>query len=216
MSAFHVFAPGDVVIDEQEAVVGIVTETRQRGLTVVWEDGGRAAGPGLLSIIRHREPRARVDVPPGALGNRGRAPLPRRGAVGAGRSRGRSLPAGLAMIHGDQLLHILQHALGRNEYGKSQRGDYRNHVCAGDGSADFVTCRDAVARGLMREHASREISGGDHIFTVTDAGKTYIAANSPPEPRLTRGQRRYREWVAADCGITFGEWLRGPSGGRLR
>jgi hypothetical protein len=36
------------------------------------------------------------------------------------------------------ILDVLQHALGRNRYGKAERGEYRNHFCAGDGSADFV------------------------------------------------------------------------------
>lgn len=106
------------------------------------------------------------------------------------------------------LLHVLQHALGRDEHGKSRNGrDYRNHFCAGDGSADFATCREAVAQGLMAEHPPRALSGGDYTFTVTDAGKAYVVANSPPEPKLTRGQRRYRAWLDADCGVSFGEWL---------
>ena len=119
------------------------------------------------------------------------------------------------------MLHILQHALGRNEYGRNPDGlpDYRNHFCAGEGGADFILCREAVAAGLMREHPPSEISGGDHIFTVTDAGKAYIAEHSPPEPKLTRGQERYRRWldVADVCDITFGEWLKrgGEMGGVL-
>lgn len=112
------------------------------------------------------------------------------------------------------LLHVLQHALGRDQYGKSKdgRADYRNHFCAGEGHADLATCRGAVTQGLMREHPPSEISGGDSIFVVTDAGKAYIAANSPPEPKLTRGQRRYREWLgssAAGSGVAFGAWIRG-------
>jgi hypothetical protein len=111
------------------------------------------------------------------------------------------------------LLHILQHALGRDQYGKGS--DYRNHFCAGEGSADFDLCRDAVSRGLMVEHPPSEISGGDHIFTVTDAGKAYIAAHSPPKPRLSRGQERYRRYLgsaSADSGATFGEWLKMKAG----
>lgn len=117
------------------------------------------------------------------------------------------------------LLHVLQHALGRNQYGKNPdgRADYRNHFCTGGGSADFATCRQAVADGLMVEHPPSALSGGDSVFVVTGAGRAYIAANSPPEPKLTRGQRRYREWLrsaAADCGVTFGAWLRRPAGAR--
>jgi hypothetical protein len=106
------------------------------------------------------------------------------------------------------ILHILQHALGRDQYGRSPNGDYRNHFCAGPDHSDFNTCREAVAQGLMRERPPRQISGGDHIFHVTDAGKMYIAANSPAPPKLSRGQRRYREWLDADGSLSFGEWLR--------
>lgn len=113
------------------------------------------------------------------------------------------------------ILRILQHALGRDEYGRCpgrrpEYQDYRNHFCAGEGSPDFALCREAVAQGLMREHAPREISGGDYIFTVTDAGKAYIAQHSPPEPKLTAGQKRYQRWLAvADVyGGTFGDWLK--------
>ncbi len=109
------------------------------------------------------------------------------------------------------ILHILQHALGRDKHGKNPDGrpDYRNHFCAGEGSADFTLCREAVTLSLMREHPPREISGGDHIFVVTDAGKAYIAEHGPPEPARTRGQERYHQFLQADPGLSFGEWLRG-------
>lgn len=108
------------------------------------------------------------------------------------------------------ILHILQHSLGRDKYGKSKRGqgDCRNHFCTGPGANDFALCREAVSLGLMQEHAPRTISGGDHIFTVTAAGKAYIAQHSPPEPKLSRGKRRYREYLNADLNISFGQWLR--------
>ena len=66
------FTAGDVVIDEDRPdVLGIVTVVRERSLDVVWQDGGRTGGPGLLLCLQHREPRLRLDVPPGALGYRG-------------------------------------------------------------------------------------------------------------------------------------------------
>ena len=69
------------------------------------------------------------------------------------------------------ILHILQHALGRNEYGRNPNGgpDYRNYYCTGEGGESFLLCREAVSNGLMNEHAPSQISGGDNIFTVTDA-----------------------------------------------
>lgn len=106
------------------------------------------------------------------------------------------------------ILAILQHALGRDQYGHGT--DYRNHYCVGSGP-DLATCREAVAQGLMVEHAAREVSGGDPIFTVTDAGKAYIAEHSPKPPKLTPGQKRYRRWLqVSDCrpDLTFVAWLK--------
>ena len=110
------------------------------------------------------------------------------------------------------MLGILQHALGRDQYGKSRRDgeDYRNHYCAGEGCDSLVTCREAVALGLMTEHAAREISGGDPIFVVTGKGKAYIAEHSPAPPKVSRGKARYLRWLggAGDVGISFGDWLK--------
>ncbi len=112
------------------------------------------------------------------------------------------------------LLSILQHALGRDEYGRRRHNaseDYRNHFCTGSGSDDFDLCSQAVALGLMTRHEPRVISGGDWIFNVTDAGKTYVTENSPAPPRISRAKKRYLQYlgsVAADLGTPFGDWLK--------
>lgn len=63
---------GDVVYDvAMPAVPGIVTNVGERSAMIVFADGGRAGGPGLVSVLRHWKPRVRVEVPRGALGNRG-------------------------------------------------------------------------------------------------------------------------------------------------
>lgn len=36
-------------------------------------------------------------------------------------------------------MHILQHALGLDQYGRGR--EYRNHFCTGPGSVDFLPCR---------------------------------------------------------------------------
>ena len=114
----------------------------------------------------------------------------------------------------ERMLHVLQHALGRDQYGRSgsrSGEDYRNHFCTSPGGGDWTVCEDATSRGLMVKHPPRAISGGDHIFTVTDAGKEYIAANSPAPPRVTRAARRYQAYLDSAAGevMSFRAWLRG-------
>lgn len=44
--------------------------------------------------------------------------------------------------------------------------------------------------------------------TVTEAGKAAMLEQSPKPPKLTRGQKRYRRFLDADTGESFGEWLK--------
>ena len=76
-------------------------------------------------------------------------------------------------------LHLLQHALGVDEYGQGNM--YRNHYCGG-----AEECRPLVALGFMVEHPSSELTGGDPLFTVTAAGKQAMLEQSPKPPKLTR------------------------------
>lgn len=101
-------------------------------------------------------------------------------------------------------LHILQHSLGVDEYGQGNM--YRNHYVG-----DCESCRPLVSLGLMTEHPASELTGGDPLFRVTEAGKKAMIEASPKPPKLTRGQKRYREFLdsgAGDCGYTFGTWLK--------
>jgi hypothetical protein len=113
------------------------------------------------------------------------------------------------------VLSVLQHALGRDEFGKNRYGrpDFRNHFCAG--GDDLPICREAAAQGLMVEHAPSDISGGCPVFVVTDAGKAYIAEHSPPPPKVSRGKARYLRWlhVSDAAGETFGAWLKRETAG---
>ena len=104
-------------------------------------------------------------------------------------------------------LHILQHSLGLDQYGRGKA--YRNHFVTGPGSDDFDTCVALAEAGLMKGYGERgALTGGDHLFGVTDAGRRFVREHSPRPPKLTRSQRRYREFLDADCGLTFGEYLK--------
>ena len=99
-------------------------------------------------------------------------------------------------------LHILQHALGVDEYGLGEQ--YRNHYVGG-----AEECRPLVDMGYMTEHKASEITGGDPLFTVTDKGKKAVKDESPKPPKITRSQQRmmdYRDFSDVnDC--TFREFL---------
>ena len=60
----------------------------------------------------------------------------------------------------------------------------------------------------MEDCGPQSLAGGMHYFRVTVAGRDAMIAQSPKPPKLSVGQRRYREWQDADCGLSFGEWLK--------
>ena len=106
-------------------------------------------------------------------------------------------------------LHILHHSLGADQYGHG--GGHRNHFCAG--GSDEVICRELVAMGFMKlwPHANPETGETPgypyYNCSVTDAGKTAMLAESPAPPKLTRSQQRYRDYLKADTGFSFREYL---------
>lgn len=100
-------------------------------------------------------------------------------------------------------LQVLQHALGVDQHGQGQM--YRNHFCAGGG--DVAICQSLIDLGYMKLHRTTEMFP-DFNCSVTDAGKEAVRQESPPPPKLTRSQKRYREFLRADTGRSFIEWLR--------
>ena len=107
----------------------------------------------------------------------------------------------------DSKLHILQHALGVDEFGRGTQ--YRSHFATGEGSDDHADCMALFEAGLMKRRANVEMYGGMDVFFVTDAGRAYVAEHSPAPPKLTRPQQRYQDFLNADCGWSFAEWLKG-------
>jgi hypothetical protein len=92
-----------------------------------------------------------------------------------------------------EMLSVIQHSLGVDKFGQGDQ--YRDHFVTGEGSTDWPICMEATGLGFMKRHASPAHFGGNDFFIVTDAGRVWMAENSPPAPKLTRGQRRYREWL---------------------
>lgn len=108
-------------------------------------------------------------------------------------------------------LHILQHSLGVDDYGRGKQ--YRNHFVTGPVSHDFNDCRALSEAGLMKDHgADKMLCGGSHCFTVTPEGKDAVAKQSPVPPKISRSKQRYRDWLkSVDAhGYSFGDWLKLP------
>lgn len=111
-------------------------------------------------------------------------------------------------------LHIIQHSIGCDQYGQSESagrnesdgcfGYYRNRYVS-DPTPDLIAL---VAARLMVDRGAYDIAGGMHYYRITEAGVAAMKQQSPKPPILTRGQKRYREFLAADCSMTFGEFLK--------
>lgn len=121
-----------------------------------------------------------------------------------------SIVAAAAAALDRRLLTTLWHALGVHDPRPPRGVDYyRAHFVTGPGGDDFAACRLLCERGLMVDRGPQEAMAGSHLFQVTAAGKAVASAALPPPPKLTRSQRRYREWLDTDgCCGRFGEWLK--------
>lgn len=103
-----------------------------------------------------------------------------------------------------ELLQILQHSIGVDEYG--QGNPYRNHFVAG--GIDVDHCRELVDAGFMVERSASVLTGGSPLFHVTDAGKQAVALESPKPPKISRSKQRYLDYLRSDSDESFGDWLR--------
>ena len=106
-------------------------------------------------------------------------------------------------------LHILQHSLGLDEYGRGTF--YRNHFVTGEGSSDHADCVALVEAGYMGIRKSHPLAGGDDAFWVTEAGKRAVLDHSPVPPKLTPGQQRYQAWLDYDGSMSFIEYVKWKS-----
>ncbi len=92
----------------------------------------------------------------------------------------------------DRQLHILRHSLGIGDDGRGR--PCRNHFCTGQGSKDWDDCRILSAVGLMIDKGAMSLTGGDHLFVVTDEGRK-SAINTEPLTKASKAKRRYRYWL---------------------
>lgn len=102
-------------------------------------------------------------------------------------------------------LHILQHSLGLDEYGRGTM--YRDHFVTGEGSKDHAACVELTALGFMTRRPAVQLFGGDDIFHVTAAGKVAAVENSPAPPKVSRSKQRYSDYLESGYDMAFGDWL---------
>lgn len=106
-------------------------------------------------------------------------------------------------------LHILQHSLGLDQYGRGR--EYRNRFVTGPGSKDWDDCQTLVSGACMHDHGPMAITGGMHCFQVTDRGRMKMHEQSPEPPKVSKSKKRYHDWLeVADCypDWGFGDWLK--------
>ncbi len=98
-------------------------------------------------------------------------------------------------------LHILQHALGADQYGQKadtvpvpepdkHHGFHRSHFLTSLDTQDGQDCLALVDQGHMT-HFGYVRSMGGNLFIVTAAGVAAMRQHSPKPPKLSRDQRRY-------------------------
>jgi hypothetical protein len=105
-------------------------------------------------------------------------------------------------------LQFLQHSLGCDQYGRGAM--YRNHFVTDETGTDGRVCLELVALRLMSNDGPRSLCGGMSVFHVTSAGREAMRSQSPEPPppeKLTPGKRRYLEYIRADSGLSFREWM---------
>lgn len=66
---------------------------------------------------------------------------------------------------------------------------------------------ELVEEGLMLDYGYRKLFQGN-CLVVTAKGREALREHTPPPPKLTRGQIRYREWRSGLCDLSFGDWLK--------
>ena len=101
-----------------------------------------------------------------------------------------------------QQIALLQHTLGLRI---DRRKPYRNYFVAGPGHHDMPDLEALEASGLMcRGRTPTFCHQGDIVFLTTDAGRALALQELPPPPAK---RNQCEQFLDADCGATFTEWL---------
>lgn len=106
-----------------------------------------------------------------------------------------------------ELLHILQHSLGCDQYGQSKHhgpdegdgcfGYYRNrYVC--DPEPNLT---ELVELGLMADNGSGPMIGTMHFYSVTEKGLAEMLKHSPAPPKpakVSKSKARYAAYLSSE------------------
>ena len=104
------------------------------------------------------------------------------------------------------LLHILRHSIGIDDRGRGQ--EYRNRFVTDPSTPDGKMCQELCEAGLMQDDGQHALCGGMHVYSVTGFGKQIVRYNKPAERPSTASARRYQQFLGADTGMSFSEWLK--------
>ena len=103
-------------------------------------------------------------------------------------------------------IDLLHHCLGLSQ---SHRHACRNHFVAGTGHHDMPHLEKLEQAGLInRMPAPGFCDAADIVFSVTESGKKVAMDNLKP-PKPPRKKSRYSEYLSADCGESFSEFICG-------
>ncbi|MDA8522018.1 hypothetical protein [Acidovorax sp. NCPPB 4044] len=103
-------------------------------------------------------------------------------------------------------INLLHHTLGLRV---DRRDPWRNHFVAGPGHHDMPDLEALEAAGLMRRGRTPGFCNpSDIVFMATEAGQA-LALEKLPEPPPPKKKTQHRQWLDADSGYSFGQWLCG-------
>lgn len=113
-----------------------------------------------------------------------------------------------------QKLNILRHSIGYDDHGGDRypnarsMDERRNHFVTSPKDKDGILCQELVAAGYMQDHGPATMVGSsNHLYQVTEEGRAVVLLHKPIPPRMTPSKRRYQQFLDADCGRPFREWL---------